>query len=104
MLEPALEYLNRNYHSPELKISELARLSNISEKHFRRLFFELYDKTPHKYLRDFRLSKARVLLMDSSRQISDIAIECGFSDVYSFSHCFKGCYGMSPRAYKEQMR
>lgn len=103
-LEDAFEYLTLNYHRPDLKVADLAKISRLSEKHFRRLFVELYQTTPHKFVRDFRLNKAKILLMDHSKQISDIALECGFSDVYAFSHCFKAAFGMSPKAYKEQMK
>ena len=96
-IKNALEYIKKNYRRADLKISELAKSANISEKHFRRLFFEVYDKTPHEFLRDFRLSKAEILIKNTNRKISDIACCCGFSDVYSFSHCFKKIYGTAPK-------
>lgn len=100
-IEIALDYLNRNYRRSDLKISELAEITGISEKHFRRLFYDVYKKKPHEFLRDFRLNKAEVLLLNTSKQISDIAFQCGFSDIYSFSHCFKRNFGVSPKAYRE---
>lgn len=103
-IENALKYLKENYSRADLKISTLAQIENMSEKHFRRLFFEIYNKNPYEFLRDYRLTKAKVMLLDSSKQISDIAIDCGFSDVYSFSHCFKSAFGIPPKTYKEQMK
>lgn len=100
-IEKSLDYLKQNYHRPNLKISELADIASVSEKHFRCLFFDVYKKRPHEFLRDFRLNKAVLLLMNTSKQISEIAVQCGFSDVYSFSHCFKKTYGISPKAYRE---
>lgn len=97
----ALDYLNRNYSRSDLKISELAEITGVSEKHFRRLFFDIYKKKPHEFLRDFRLNKAEVLILNTSKSISDIAFQCGFSDVYSFSHCFKKNYGVSPTNYRK---
>lgn len=97
----ALDYLNQNYNRSDLKISELAEITGISEKHFRRLFFDIYKKKPHEFLRDFRLNKAELLILNTSKQISEIAFQCGFSDVYSFSHCFKKNYGVSPKRYRE---
>lgn len=100
-IETALDYLNRNYSRPDLKIGELAEMTGISEKHFRRLFWDIYQKTPHEFLRDFRLDKAELLLLNTSKPISAIALGCGFSDMYSFSHCFKRHFGVSPKAYRE---
>ena len=100
----ALDYLNQNYNRTDLKISELANTTGISEKHFRRLFFDIYKKSQHEFLRDFRLNKAELLILNTSKQISDIALQCGFSDVYSFSHCFKRVYGISPTDYRENQK
>ena len=100
-IEISLDYLNQNYSRSDLKISELAEIAGISEKHFRRLLFDIYKKNPHEYLRDFRLNKAELFILNTSKRISDIAILCGFSDVYSFSHCFKKNYGVSPKIYRE---
>ncbi len=97
----ALDYLNRNYSRSDLTISELAEITGISEKHFRRLFFDIYKKNPYEFLKDFRLNKAELLILNTAKKISDIAFQCGFSDVYSFSHCFKRNFGVSPKAYRE---
>ncbi len=100
-LKKSIDFLKQNYQNPDLTVKELAETANISEKHFRRLFVEIYDKNPHEFLRDFRLNTAEPLLLNTSKQISDIAVQCGFSDVYSFSHCFKKHMGISPKKYRE---
>lgn len=100
-IEIALSYLNQNYSRADLKISELAEIAGISEKHFRRLFFDIYKKKPHEFLRDFRLNKAELLILNTPKPISDIALQCGFSDVYSFSHCFKQNFAISPKVYRD---
>lgn len=97
----ALDYLNRNYGRADLTISELASITGISERHFRRLLFDLYQKKPHEFLRDLRLNQAELFIVNTSKPISDIALQCGFSDVYSFSHCFKREFGISPTDYRE---
>lgn len=99
-LEKALRYLTDHYDQPDLKISRLAPMVNMSKKHFRRIFTELYHKTPYAYLQEFRIHKAELLLLHTSKSVSDIALECGFSDVYSFSHCFKRHMGISPLQLK----
>ena len=48
-----------------------------------------------------QLNKAELLILNTAKKISDIAFQCGFSDVYSFSHCFKRNFGVSPKAYRE---
>ena len=99
-IEKAIDCIKKNYGDPDFKISNLATVMNMSEKHFRRIFLDVYKKTPYLFLQEFRINKAEILLLNTARSISDIAFQCGFSDVYSFSHSFKKHNGMSPREYR----
>ena len=101
-LEPAISYLSDNYASPFTKISELAQTVNMSEKNFRRVFFDAYGKAPYAFMQEFRINKAEVLLLNTTKTITDIALQCGFCDIYSFSHCFKKHKGVSPVRYREK--
>lgn len=101
-IEKAVEYMKNHYDDPSFKISSLANIADMSEKHFRRIFFDVYNRTPFAYLQEFRISQAEILLQNTSKSISDIEIQCGFSDVYSFSHCFKKHIGISPNKYKSE--
>lgn len=101
-LSRAIEHIKEHYGSRELSIKELAALSFMSEKNFRRLFAEAYGTSPFSYLQRFRVARAKVLLSDTEKSISDIAIFCGFADLYSFSHSFKKHTGISPREYREK--
>lgn len=102
-IEKAIEYFRKNYGDPNFRISDLAAVVNMSEKHFRRIFSEAYKKTPYIFLQEFRINKAEILLLNSSKSVSDIALQCGFSDVYSFSHSFKKHNGISPSEYRAKL-
>lgn len=99
-IEAGIQYLNKHYNSTELKISDLADKVYMSEKHFRRIFFDIYNQTPYTYLQKIRINKAEVLLLYTSKNISDVALQCGFGDIYTFSHCFKKHTGVSPSEYR----
>lgn len=99
-IECAVGYIKQNYHRPDLKISDLVVLSGMSDKNLRRIFSEVYHITPHEFLREFRINKAKILLLHTQETITNIALQCGFSDVYSFSHCFKSLIGISPKGYR----
>lgn len=99
-IENAVEYMKKHYDDADFKIRESADTVSMSEKHFRRLFFDIYKKTPYAFLQEYRIGKAEILLLNTSKSISDIALQCGFSDVYSFSHCFKNHAGISPGKYR----
>ncbi len=99
-IEKAIEHLEQNYGNSDFKISTLADIVNMSEKHFRRIFLDVYKKTPYIFLQEFRINKAEILLLNTTKSISDIALQCGFSDVYSFSHSFKKHNEVSPTEYR----
>ncbi|HJA92142.1 MAG TPA: AraC family transcriptional regulator [Candidatus Eisenbergiella merdipullorum] len=99
-LDNAIEYLRNHYDNTDFRISNLADIVNMSEKNFRRIFFDIYRKTPYTFLQEFRINKAEILLLNTSKTISDIALQCGFSDVFSFSHCFKKHIGISPSKFR----
>ncbi len=51
----------------------------------------------NRYLRDFRLERARDLLRNNAGTISDIAFQLGFNSLSYFSRAYKDLYGVPPR-------
>ena len=100
-IEIAVKFLSESYNDPNLKTSDLAPLCNMSEKQFRRVFLEAFGKTPYSFLQEFRINQAELLLESTSKSIGEIAEDCGFSDIYSFSHCFKKHNGVSPTNFRK---
>ncbi len=106
LLLPALTFLEKNYASPHLTNGVLAKECNISEVYFRKLFTKTYGIPPKQYVINFRVEKAKQLLTEGILQISHISEQCGFSNIYHFSHLFKEKTGISPSEYmkKNQIR
>ena len=59
-------------------------------------------KTMLAYLNELRISKARQLLSDGTSQISRVAEQCGFHDIYYFSRVFKKYTGTTPGAFSRK--
>lgn len=78
-----------------LSIPAIAREATMSDFHFFRLFKNVFGITPHQYILQKRLSKAAELLQQG-KSVSATALDCGFSDVFSFSKSFKKRFGYSP--------
>ena len=74
----------------------------MSNKNCRRLFMKVYGEHPHSFLQKLRLNQAKTLLLYTTESIGNIAQRCGFSDIYSFSHCFKRKIGVSPMMYRKK--
>ncbi|AZQ65376.1 AraC family transcriptional regulator [Flammeovirga pectinis] len=80
----------------ELNIEDLAFLCSLSVSSFKRKFQSVFGTSPNKYITSKRLDKAQTLLKTTSRTISEIAYDCGFSDVSYFSKSYKKYYNSSP--------
>ena len=97
---PALGMIENRFSDSSLRITELADSCCMSVKNFRRIFFEEKEENPYEYLQKFRIAKAEILLANTSESVTDIAVMCGFSDLYSFSHAFRKHTGTSPAGYR----
>ncbi len=80
----------------DLKIDDLAFLTGLSLSSFKRKFSQVFGTSPLKYINSKRLERAQILLKTTDLRISEIAYECGFSDVGYFSKTFKSYYSILP--------
>jgi len=86
-----------------LSIETLSRESGLSPYHFLRTFQSVTGVTPHQYILHARLREAAIRLAEEpSRQVVDIALDCGFQDLSNFNHAFRAEFGLSPRAHRRQ--
>lgn len=76
-------------------LTQLAELAGLSHWHFLRQFKVVTGMTPHAYLIQARLHKARGLLRKGVN-ILDTAMICGFTDQSHFHRHFKNCVGLTP--------
>jgi len=85
----------------ELCLSDLAASAELSPFHFLRLFKRETGVTPHRFLVQTRIRRAVDLLRDSSRPITEIAFDVGFTDLSNFINAFRREIGVSPRHYRQ---
>ena len=104
IITPSIKYLENNISNPNITNKMLAKMAGISEVYFRRLFLTEYGITPKQYIIDIRIQKAKQLLGDGKRKISEVSDECGFSSVYHFCRAFKEKAGITPTEYMKQNR
>lgn len=82
-------------------VKEMARGIGISESHLRARFRASCGVSLGRHLRRLRLEKARGLLLFSTCRVTDIAEQCGFNSIFSFSRSFRTAFGVSPLAYRQ---
>jgi len=93
----SVELMEQHTEDP-LSTREIAKRVSISLRELERLFRRWLDVTPGRYYRDLRLEKAKVMLLHSTSSITEVAFNCGFASVASFSRSYKSKYGHSPSA------
>ena len=99
-LIPAKEYIDASY-TQKITLKELAKLCDMSETNFRRMFLCVFGETPICYRDNVRLLHARELLASGYCGVSEVAVKCGFDDVSYFCRFFKKHTGMTPLEYAE---
>ena len=102
-LRRAIEFMHDNF-GRELALEEIASAAYLSEYHFARLFKQITGVTPHVYLANVRLERARKLLADTALPIGQIASMVGYQSQSHFSKMFRSVTGITPRAYREGSR
>jgi len=103
ILSPVFKFMEQNASRNDLSNDELAALLNISEVYFRRLFKEKVGVTPHKYLLNLRIERAKLLLSDPDISALEVAEAVGFSSPYHFSKAFKAAVGTTPGRYRSEL-
>lgn len=88
----------------QLTIEQLAEQSNLSVSSFKREFAKIYKDTPANYIRNKKLEKAAGLLLISDERITDIAYDCGFNDLATFTKSFSDKYHTSPTSYRQDRK
>jgi AraC family transcriptional regulator len=86
--------------SNPVSLRDAARAACLSPFHFHRSFQAVFAETPHKHATRHRLERARHLLRETGRSVTEICLEAGFESLSSFSTLFSRTYGASPRDYR----
>ena len=80
-------------------LNELSDVFKYNYSYLSALFKKTTGNTPLSYYHNKRLEVARLLILENSMKISDIADTLNYSSLYSFSRAFKEKYGTSPKQY-----
>ena len=101
-LKRAREFIDDCYHLP-LDLGQISRQACLSRYHFLRLFKDVFDRTPHQYLTQRRIERAKELLRSSQLSVTDVCFEVGFESLGSFSSLFHRHVGRPPIGYRARV-
>jgi AraC family transcriptional regulator len=99
-ISTAKDWMEANYQGGAT-LEDIAAIASMNSQHFLRMFKQVYAITPHQYLIDLKLKKARQLLEGNDLTINDICLAIGFESAFSFSVLFKKRFGMPPSHFRK---
>jgi two-component system response regulator YesN len=95
-----IRYIAQNYQNP-ISVSDIAGVLCLSEDYLGHVFKKDTGKSPHEYLINFRITKAKELLKDKPElKVYQVANLTGFKEYKRFHQVFTGMTGYSPSQYK----
>jgi AraC-like DNA-binding protein len=82
----------------------MAALVGMSPVAFSRFFRVRTGRTLSDYIIDIRLGFAARMLVDSTKNVSEICYECGFNNLSNFNRTFKSKKGFTPRDFRAMFK
>jgi AraC family transcriptional regulator len=100
-LKRLLAYIEEHL-GDDLTLKRMALETELSPFYLARVFKSEVGKSPHQYVLDRRIARARALLRDTTIPIADVALATGFSSQSHMSTWFRRLVGVSPANYRNQ--
>ena len=100
-LREIIEYIHAHLDT-QLSLTNLATQLSLSTFHFARLFKKSLGLSPHKYILQTRIERAKNLILSQCLPLSNIALQTGFYDQTHFGKAFKKYVGVSPKAFAQE--
>ncbi len=98
-LQQAIDYIH-TYLDRDLSLVEIAEVINISPTYFSTLFKRAIGTSPHQYVIQQRVERAKMMLSKTDLAIADIALQVGFSSQSHLTQQFKRITGMTPKQFR----
>jgi len=92
-------YIMRHLPS-RIAIRDMADICALSKSHFQRMFQQCFGRTPQSYVTEQRLRLAQRMLVETSKPIKHIALECGMADQAHLTNTLKRRWNTTPLALR----
>ena len=97
--EEIQDYIEAHYME-DISMQSAAAAMCYAETYFSKLFKQCFQMNFSAYLNDFRIGKAKAMMVDPRLNVKDIGIACGYSDSNYFARVFKRITGQTPSEYR----
>ncbi len=104
LIHRSVKYIESHYHRQDLYTPMLAKMSGMGETYYRSIFQSVFGVPPTRYIQQYRVEKAKTLLVNSAGSVEEIALAVGFANSSYFCKVFKATAGMTPSEFAEHAR
>jgi AraC-like DNA-binding protein len=98
-----VEHLQKEYADP-LKVTDLARMANMSPSAFHLHFRHVTNMSPLQYQKQIRLQEARRILSIETTDAASVAFKVGCESPSQFSREYRRLFGQPPMRDMERLR
>lgn len=98
---PAIHYASTHFRE-SISVIRMAELCKCSVRKLQYRFGITLGMSPQTYMMRVRIDHGSHQLKESDKPLSEIAIDCGFSDQSAFSKKFRELMGITPSAYRRR--
>ena len=100
-VEMVMHYISEKFSEP-IHIQEIADFCGLDRSYLGKIFRSETGLTPQRYLMEFRMSRAKELLINTDMPIQHVSYSVGYNDPLAFSKVFRQEVGMAPSAFRMQ--
>ena len=101
-VEQIKQYIRENYSDSGMGVDQLAREVGMTPNYLSSIFKKNTGENLSRYLKGFRMERAREMLENTNEKIGVICEKCGFVNVSYFCQSFREYFGISPQKYRDQ--
>lgn len=92
------------FYADGITLNEIADRLNLTQEYLGAQFHRELGENFSTYIRNYRLAKAKELLIGTRLKQYEIAKKTGYTDAKYFARVFRECVGMSPAEYRKANR
>lgn len=96
-----MHYIQQNFKE-DITLQQAASVAGLQIHSFCRFFKTLTNRTFSDFLNEVRIGFACKLLQQSDLSVTQIALECGYTNISYFNRCFKKINKISPKSYRQE--
>lgn len=85
----------------DLSLDAMAAVAGMNPFYFARAFRRRFGETPHRFVLQRRIDRAKQLLRESETPLVEIALHCGFASQSHFASVFRRQVGVTPGRYRK---